>query len=128
MRRDTPKNYAIALFEATKDSGSAELREILKQFTALLFKAGQIKQIEKIISEFIKYSKQQAGVIDIEITSARPLTIKLVNEIKKTFGVKVEAVEKIDPALIGGVKIKTENKIFDASLQKQLKLLKQSLI
>ncbi len=128
MRGNTPKDYAIALFEATKDAKGADLHDILHQFVTLIFKAGLIKQSDKIISEFIKYGKKQSGVIDIEITSARPLTEKIVTEIKKAFGNKVEATEKVNPGIIGGVRIKTEDKIFDASLQKQLKLLKQSII
>ena len=128
MRGNTPKDYAVALYEATKDAKGDNLHAILEQFSTLLFRAGQIKQADKIIAEFIKYTKKQSGVIDIEITSARPLTAKLVQEIKKAFGNKVEATEKIEPELIGGVKIKTENEIFDASLQKPLKLLKQSII
>ncbi|MEK7624828.1 MAG: ATP synthase F1 subunit delta [Patescibacteria group bacterium] len=127
MRKDSPRDYAVALYESTKDAKGSELKTILKQFTELIFKAGQVRQIEKIIAEYFKYSKLQEGITDIEITSARPLTAKLVNEIKKAFGNKVEATEGIDADLIGGVKIKTENKILDASLRHQLQLLKQTL-
>ncbi len=127
MRNNTPKDYAVALFQATKDAKGDNLRGMLEQFASLLFRAGQVKQADKIIAEFIKYTKKQSGVIDIEIASARPLTAKLVEEIKKAFGNKVEATEKIEPELIGGVKIRTENEIFDASLKKQLQVLKQAL-
>lgn len=128
MQKNSPKDYAVALFEVTKNIDKSDLKNVLEQFTLILFREGKIKQVDEIIAEFIKHNKQQAGEIDIEITSARPLTAKLVSEIKKAFGTKVGATEKINPELIGGIKVKTENKIFDASLQKQLKLLKQSLI
>lgn len=128
MQGNSPKDYAVALFEATKDAKGTDLHDILHQFTTLIFKAGLIKQSDKIISEFIKYGKKQSGVIDIEITSARPLTEKIVAEIKKAFGNKVEATEKVNLEIIGGVRIKTEDKIFDASLKKQLQMLKQAFM
>ena len=127
MRRNTPKDYALALYKATREVSAQDLKSILKQFAGLLFRAGQMKQVDEIIAELVKYDKQQAGIIDIKITSARPLTAKLVNEIKKVFGTKVESVEEVQAELIGGIKIQTEDTIFDASLKKQLQSLKQAL-
>lgn len=127
MPKNTNRDYAVALFEATKDLKSADLQKVLNKFSEILFKAGVAKQINSIITEFIKYSKNQAGIVDIEITSARPLSGKSLEEIKRYFGNKVETTEKTDKSLIGGIKIKTENMIFDGSLQKQLQLLKQSI-
>ncbi|MFA6105123.1 MAG: F0F1 ATP synthase subunit delta [Patescibacteria group bacterium] len=126
MKKNTNKEYAIALFEATKDLKGAKLSLMIEAFAKLLFRSGVSKQINSIISEYIKYSKKEAGIVDIEITSAHDLSHKLVEEIKKRFGDKVEATQMIDAEILGGIKIKTENMIFDGSLRKQLQLLKQS--
>lgn len=127
MRNNTAKDYAVALYDLTKGLTGAPLNKTIHDFVALLSRKGSLKKGEKIIEEFIKYSKKQSGVIDIEITSARKLSEKNLEQIKKQFGKHVEAVEKVDPTLIGGIKVKTENSIFDGSLQKQLQLLRNQI-
>jgi F-type H+-transporting ATPase subunit delta len=126
MAKMTNKEYAKALYLATKDLKGANLQKMIAAFAELLFRNGVAKQSETIIAEFVKFAKKESGIVDIEITSARPLTAKAVNEIKKAFGDNVEAVENVDPEIIGGIKIKTENMILDGSLRKQLQLLKQN--
>lgn len=128
MKKHSTKEWAIALYESTRGLSGAEMKKVIHDFTELLFKAGSTKKSERIISEFIKYDKKMNGIVDIEIISARPLTEKIVDEIKKNFGKKVETTETIDSSLLGGVTIKTENMIFDGSLKKQLELLKQRLV
>ena len=127
MKKSSNKELATALYESTKDLKGEKLAKTVEAFAGILFRNGAVKQIDSIISEFIKYSKKQEGIVDIEITSAHPLTGKGLEEIKKHFGNKVEATEKIDKELLGGIKIKTENMIFDGSLRKQLQLLKQNI-
>lgn len=127
MAKNSNKEYAIALFESTKGLKASDLNKVINSFAELLVKKGLVKRSRSIIEEFIKYSKKQEGIVDIEITSARPLTQKALAEIKKSFGDKVETTEKIDTELLGGVKIKTENMILDGSLRKQLQLLKQNI-
>ena len=87
-----------------------------------------MKQGALIIAEFEKYAKKKSGIIELEITSARKLSDTTLNHIKKIFGEQVESIEKIDGEILGGVKIKMEDKILDASLKTQLLNLKQNLI
>ena len=51
-----------------------------------------------------------------------------IDKIKKNFGEKVEVTESVDTNLIGGITVKTEDKILDGSLKAQLNTLKQKLI
>ncbi len=127
MKKNTAKDYAAALFEATEKTTGDTLKKTVAEFARILFKNQQLKQSDKIISEFIKYAKKQSGVTDIEITAARKLEAATLKEIKGHFGGQVEVVEKIDKELIGGFVVKTEDKIFDGSLKTQLSKLKQSL-
>jgi F-type H+-transporting ATPase subunit delta len=53
---------------------------------------------------------------------------KILKKIKNSFGEKVEATIRLDENVLGGVKIKMENKILDGSLKTQLNKLKQTLI
>jgi len=128
MAKNTPKQYAIALHQITKDLSGKNLDEALKEFVKLLAHDHKLKQAETIISEFVRYAKKTEGINEIEITTAGNLDEKTINKIKQSFGDKVEATIKIDPNILGGIKIKTEDRILDASLKTQLLKLKESII
>jgi len=121
------KQYAEALYDSTKELKGEKLNNALKKFVTILVANQKLKQSDNIIKEFEKYAKKQAGVIEIEVKSARKLDKNTLEKIKSIFGNQVEAIETIDTNLLGGVSVKTEDKILDGSLKTQLKLLKNSL-
>lgn len=121
MARNTVHDYAVGLYEATKNASPADLSVILKDFVAYLFKERKLRLSTQIIAEFERYAKKQAGIVSITITSAHALDSATVTAIKKAFGETVEAVEKVNPDLIGGVIIQEENVVLDASVHTQLR-------
>jgi len=125
MTKNTNRQYAKALFEATKNLKGEKLYKVLEKFAGILARDHKLKQSKNIIREFVKYIKIGEGIKEIQITTARELDIKTINKIKDVFGNNVEATVSIDPSLLGGVRIRTEDKILDASLQTQLLKLKQ---
>ena len=128
MKKTTSKDYAVALHEATQGLKGNELNEVIQNFVALLAREQKLKQAEKIIAEFVAFAKKQNGIQDIAITSAHKLDVKTNEAIIRAFGKQVEATHAIDESLLGGFIVKTEEKIFDASLKKQLQRLEQILI
>lgn len=122
------RQFGRALYEVTHGLHGEQLHQTLRQFVLLLVKYHKLKQGDRIIAEFEKYAKKQTGIMEIEITSARKLPEATVNHIKKIFGEHTESVESVDEALLGGMKVKTDDKILDASLKTQLLNLKNSLI
>ena len=122
------KQLAKALYEATKDLKVNDMKKVLANFVSMLARAHKLKKTDYIIAEYIKYAKAGEGIQEIEITSARELDDKTLNHIKKAFGNNVEATVKIDESLLGGVRVKTEDRILDASLKSQILKLKQSII
>ena len=127
-KKITNKSFATALYEFTDGLKGEKLNEALRQFVLLLVKYHKLKQGARIIEEFEKYAKKKAGIVEIEITSARKLSENTLNHIKKIFGEHTESVEIVDESLLGGMKVRTDDKILDASLKTQLLNLKQSLI
>jgi F-type H+-transporting ATPase subunit delta len=127
MKKSSNKQYAHALYEITKDKSGADLKQVLDVFVKLLVRDRKLKQSNNIIIEFEKFSKKQEGIVELAITSAHELDDKTVEHIKKVFGQKVEAVQDVDEDLIGGVRVKMEDKILDGSLKTQLVSLKKRL-
>ncbi|MBU2542540.1 ATP synthase F1 subunit delta [Patescibacteria group bacterium] len=123
----TSKQLALALFEATEKLSEADLSNALQRFVELLARKQKLKQVGNIIVEFEKIAKKKDGIVEIGIKTARKLDSATLENIKNAFGKKVEAVESVDESLIGGVSIRTEDKILDGSLKTQLSVLKSNL-
>ena len=105
-----------------------QLPQTIAQFLSVLQKYNKLKKINYIIEEFVDYSKKQDGIKTVTVESARKLKPDVLNKIKKLFGEESEITETINKNLLGGIKIKVDDLIYDASLKKQLVRLKQSLI
>ena len=127
MKPRDAKQYARAFYEVAHELRGKELTAAIDRFVKLLAHSGMIKKSERIINEFVKYGKKQEGIIDIEVTSAHELSALVLSHIKKVFGDKVEAEAKVNPELLGGVVVRTQDTILDGSLRTQLDNLKTRL-
>lgn len=127
MKKVSNRQLAQALYEVTRGAKGEQLHKAIAEFAKLLVRAHKISRADNIIAEFEKYSKKQAGIMEISVQSARKIDEKTLNQLKKVFGDEVEASESVDEGLLGGVRVRTEDKILDGSLKTQLNQLKQSL-
>lgn len=127
MKKSSLKQYAISLWQATHELEGKELDAIIANFASLLARERMLKKTPAIIANYVGYAKFREGIEDVEITSARALTDKVLDSLKKTFGKKIEMSLKIDSSLIGGVVVRAGDKLIDASVKTQLNKLKQSL-
>lgn len=128
MKKPTINELAIALYQATLHLKGENLTRAINNLVGILAKNHLLSKAGHIIALFQKYAKKQAGIVELQISSARKLDDKTLNKIFEYFGSKVEAAEKIDESILGGVIVQTDDKIFDASLKRQLINLKQQLI
>jgi F-type H+-transporting ATPase subunit delta len=128
MPKQTNLQFAKALYEVTKDLPETKISEVIKEFFLVLQKNNKLNKINYIIDEFVKYSKKQAGIKTVVVETTYPADQDLLNEIKKVFGPDAEISQIINKNLLGGVKIKVDDTIFDGSLKTQLSKLKQSLL
>lgn len=127
MKKQSNLQFAKALYQVTKDLPKDKLPEVVKQFFVTLQKYNKLKKIDYIVEEFIKYSKKQSGIKTIEVETVSELDKKTKSKIEKVFGEDSEITEKINKDLLGGIKIKVDDMVYDASLKTQLNKLKQFL-
>ena len=88
------------------------VRFILKEFRKLCNEYYDINY--GIIYSVVALSKQQINQIKLKIE-------KLINH-------KIKVINKIDKSLIGGIKVKVRNQVFDGSVKGQIDQLKQELL
>jgi F-type H+-transporting ATPase subunit delta len=97
----------------------------------LLVEYDRIALLPEIAGNYEELKAQDEGSLDAEITAAIALTdaqVKtLVDQLQTKFGKKVEASVKVDPEIIGGIKIVVGDTVIDASVRGRLQELAYTL-
>ncbi|MDR4890211.1 F0F1 ATP synthase subunit delta [Fredinandcohnia sp. QZ13] len=89
--------------------------------------------IADVAEEFIALANDKRGIADATVYSVRPLTDSEEAGISSVFARKVgksslRIQNIVDPSLIGGVKLRIGNRIFDGSVKGKLDRLERQLI
>jgi F-type H+-transporting ATPase subunit delta len=99
----------------------------------LLIDRGRISEVQDVAGAFIEMANDARGVAEATVYSVRPLTNAEKEEVSSSFakqvGKKSLLIEnKIDPELLGGLRVRIGNRIFDGSLRGKLNRLERNLI
>ena len=125
----TPKQYAISLYETTKNVDKFRAGERIKNFVNILKKNNDLSLANKIKDEYNKYYRNQKNISKIEIASNAKLSSETLNKIIQKFKNQIEVEEKIDKSLINGVVIKINDDILiDGSVKRKLDNLRKELV
>ena len=105
--------------------------ENLNNFIKLLVEKHQIHNYKNIVKEVTKGINFELDIYEGFVYSTEPLINDKVKEIadaiSKKLNRKVELKNKIDPRLIGGVKVVVHDHVFDGSLKHKLETMKENL-
>lgn len=120
-----PKQYARGLFEALDGANEKQAKAIIERFVRLLTSNNHSSQFDRILSFFVRTWNEKNMIVPVEISSAWKLGKNAregINEhIKKINGGRsTEVSETIDESLLGGVVVKYDDKIIDASLKTRI--------
>ena len=123
-RRQVARSVAARLL-AGDDSAA-----VLRQLAAYLVVNRLQKQLAMYVDD-IEYELAQAGTVVANVTSARTLTPDLRQQLidyvqAETSARRVMLEESIDPAIIGGVIVRTPTLTLNASVTTKLKRLRTS--
>jgi F-type H+-transporting ATPase subunit delta len=127
----TAHQYAKTLFESLQDADAKDHDKILDNFVQALALNNDMSMFEEISAEFEKLDKASKGIKIAEVTSAKPLDKQseheIIEHLNKAVKGKVELRKKIDEKILGGVVIRLEDTLIDASVKKSLEDLKENL-
>lgn len=127
MKKNSVANYVQALYHVSTFVDETQSAEVVRSLVAVLKRKNALAKLPKILKQFEKYSAKKQGIIPMKVTSAHPLTTEATDAITTSFGGKTKMTENLDPTLIGGLVIITDDTIFDGSIKKQLERLKHIL-
>ncbi|PAE18012.1 hypothetical protein CHH91_00460 [Virgibacillus sp. 7505] len=118
-----------ALIETSFAAGSIEVRNTLK----LLLDAGRISSIPQVADAFQTLYDEKQGTAQATVYSVRELSEAERQSVAETFAKKLgkQAVSidnKIDPTLLGGLKVRIGNTIYDSSIKTKLTRIERNLV
>ena len=133
--RDTLQSLFLPATKKTEiATGILELSSVrnkAKRFLLLLVENGRLALLPEILEHLPVLWNTEQGIVTFEVSSVIPLS----SEQKKRLEEKLSSLEqspvmltyKKDRALIGGLSIRKGNIVYDASIQGDLKRLKQKI-
>ena len=126
------KILAKAVYQALVNKNKKETESIVDNFVAYLKQHHFLPLLGEILAELKVLEQADKNILAVEIVSARALDKHSVTAATKYLQQKstqtLEITETIDEQLLGGMKIKYQDKVLDLSLKKQINNLNKSLV
>lgn len=128
----SPKVSAAKKKEIIKDSFSEVNPFVLNTLMILIDRHRQDQMVE-VVDQFVELSNEEHGIADAKVYSIRPLTEDESDALSASFAAKVgkkslRIQNIVDPELLGGLKIRIGNRIYDGSLRGKLNRLERKLL
>lgn len=114
------------------DTFKDRIEPYMLNFFLLLIDQHNFRYVRLILKEFRKMCNEYHDINYGIIYSVVKLSSQQIKEIQlkveKIINHKIEVINKIDESLIGGIKVKVQNQVFDGSIKGQIERLKSQLL
>lgn len=103
-------------------------------FMEILLRKGRESFLPEIAEEFMRQYRTIKGITIVQVTSAEPLDATTLDAIRAKLANsqlthhQIQFETRVDPALIGGFVIAFDDKLYDASIRRQLDLLRKQFV
>ena len=109
----------------------AELGVITQKFLGFLAAQRRVAALASIITSYQALAAAYRGVVSAQVTTAIQLTDAqakgLQAALRQALGKDPEIETRVDPSILGGVKVRVGSRLYDASLKSKLDSLKFAL-
>jgi F-type H+-transporting ATPase subunit delta len=109
----------------------AKFNPTTKKFLGLLAANGRVAALPAVITAYERLSADARGAVSAQVTTALPLTAAqskgVAQALRQALGKDPEIETRVDPAILGGIKVRVGSRLFDASLRSKLDSLKFAL-
>jgi F-type H+-transporting ATPase subunit delta len=127
------KNLATAIYESSFDKEGSSLDSILEKSVIFLRDKNLLGKKEEILKALEDIVNKENGVVKVKITSSEKLKDGIQKEIEEYIKKKYKAnnvlvEERVDPILLGGIKLEIGDDIIDTTLLNKIHQLQNYLI
>jgi F-type H+-transporting ATPase subunit delta len=109
----------------------AGFSDLTRKFLGLLAAQRRASALRDVITAFDALVAAWRGIVAAEVTTAVPLspaqTSGLAAALRQALGKDPEIETRVDPAILGGIKVRVGSRLYDASLKSKLDSLKFAL-
>ncbi|MCX6797074.1 MAG: ATP synthase F1 subunit delta [Candidatus Doudnabacteria bacterium] len=127
--RITSQQYALALYDAVHQTKDGDHDLVLDNFVKILAQNGELSKYGEITEAYKILEMKEKGITNAQVTIAKDIEINsgLVNQLNKIIGSKMEIKKTVDARIVGGVVVRVDDTLIDASVKTQLNNLNQNL-
>jgi F-type H+-transporting ATPase subunit delta len=112
-------------------ANTARFTATTKKFLGLLSANGRAAALSSVIAGFERLAADARGEVQAQVTTALPLTAAqtkgVAQALRQALGKDPVIETRVDPAILGGIKVRVGSRLFDASLRSKLDSLKFAL-
>lgn len=114
---------------ALADAGKAH--DLTKKFLGLLSANNRASALPAVAAAFRKLAADKRGAVAAEVVTAVALSAAqqkaLAGALQQALGKAPEITTRVDPSILGGLRVRVGSRLFDASLKSKLDSLKFAL-
>jgi len=112
-------------------ASKAKFNVTTQKFLGLLAANGRANALASIITSFEALAAAHRGAVSAQVTTAVAMTAaqskSMAAALRAALGKDPEIDTRVDPAILGGVKVRVGSRLYDASLKSKLDQLKFAL-
>jgi F-type H+-transporting ATPase subunit delta len=109
----------------------AKLQPLTRKFLGLLSANRRTGALPAVEAAFARLAADHRGLVAAHVTTAVPLTRtqekNLASALRQALGKDPQIEARVDPAILGGLKVRVGSRLYDASLKSKLDTLKYAL-
>ena len=127
------KNLTQAIYDSSLDKEGSDLADVIEKSAILIKDKNLLGKKEEILKLLEKIINKENGIIKAKVSTESKLDTSIQKEIeeyvKKKYKAKTVILEeKVDPKLLGGIKIEIGDDIIDTTLLNKVHQLQNYLI
>lgn len=144
------QRYATALLRLTQESGRGEqvcsqvramlrdssslpspLEPDLVRFVQFLTAKGRQDYLRRILRTFVDLYCESVGLRHVVLTTTVPAPVqeeRIRAELEARLGCRILLETEVDPALLGGYRLEVDDKMLDATVRRQLQVLRRDFV
>lgn len=128
---DSPKVTSGQILDVIVGVARGALSPMASNFLRTVADNGRLRALPEIAAQFRALVNQTKGSSDAVVVSAFDISAQALEELsatlEKRFGRKLHLTVKVDPALIGGIRVVVGDEVLDTSVKARLEQMKAAL-
>ena len=128
---DNPKSSSEKVFDVVAGVAKTRLSGAAENFLRIVIENGRLQALPEMAVQFRERLNAQGGSSDAVVYSAFDVDAaglaNIAEVLQKRFGRKLNLSVKLDPALIGGIRVVVGDEVLDTSVKARLEQMKVAL-